>query len=114
MSLKKIEAIIRPDKLEAVVDKLSELGFSGLNFTEIQGHGRQKGMKELFRGREYDIKFIPKVKLEVVTTAEKAEKAVEAIISTASTGQIGDGKIFISDVADVIRVRTKERGEVAI
>ena len=114
MSMKKIEAIIRPDKLEVVVDKLNDAGYSGLNFTEIQGHGRQKGMKELFRGREYDIKFIPKVKLEIVTTADKVEKAVELIIATANTGQIGDGKIFISDVTDVIRVRTKERGEIAI
>lgn len=112
--MKKIEAIIRPDKLEAVVEKLSELGYSGLNYTEVQGHGRQKGMKELFRGREYEIKFIPKVKIEIVTGDDTAEKIIDAIIETAATGQIGDGKIFISKVDDVVRVRTKERGDVAI
>lgn len=112
--MKKIEAIIRPEKLEAVVDKLNELGYAGLNYTEVQGHGRQKGLKEIFRGREYDIKFIPKVKIEIVSKDEQVEKIVEAIVTTANTGQIGDGKIFISDVADVIRVRTRERGEAAI
>lgn len=112
--MKKIEAIIRPDKLEAVVDKLSELGYTGLHYTEVQGHGRQKGMKELFRGREYDIKFIPKIKIELVTSDDKSEKIIDAIVETAKTGQIGDGKIFVSDVKDVIRVRTKERGETAI
>jgi nitrogen regulatory protein P-II 1 len=112
--MKKIEAIIRPDKLEAVVEKLSELGYSGLNYTEVQGHGRQKGMKELFRGREYEIKFIPKIKIEIVTMDNTVEKIIDAIIATAATDQIGDGKIFITDVEDVIRVRTKERGEVAI
>jgi nitrogen regulatory protein P-II 1 len=112
--MKKIEAIIRPDKLEAVVDKLSELGYAGLNYVEVQGHGRQRGMKELFRGQEYDIRFIPKVKIEIVTSDEKAEDIIEAVIQTASTGQIGDGKIFVSDISDVVRVRTKERGETAI
>lgn len=112
--MKKIEAIIRPEKLDAVVDKLSELGFSGLNYTEVQGHGRQKGMKEIFRGREYDIKFIPKVRLEIVTADSQAETAISAIIETAGSGQIGDGKIFVSEVSDVIRVRTRERGEGAI
>lgn len=112
--MKKIEAIVRPERLEAVVDKLSELGFSGLNYTEVQGHGRQKGIKELFRGREYDIKFIPKVKIEVVISDAQVETAIEAILNTAGSGQIGDGKIFVSDIADVIRVRTRERGENAI
>ena len=112
--MKKIEAIIRPDKLEAVVEKLSDLGYSGLNYTEVQGHGRQKGMKELFRGREYDVKFIPKIKIEVVTSDGKAEDIIDAIVKTAGTGQIGDGKIFVTDITDVIRVRTKERGESAI
>lgn len=112
--MKKIEAIIRPDKLEAVVEKLSELGYSGLNYTEVQGHGRQKGMKELFRGREYEIKFIPKIKIEIVTNDNTSEKIIDAIVETAATGQIGDGKIFISKIEDVVRVRTKERGEVAI
>ncbi len=112
--MKKIEAIIRPDKVEAVVEKLSELGYSGLNYTEVQGHGRQKGMKELFRGREYEIKFIPKIKIELVTSDSTVEKIIDLIVNTAATGQIGDGKIFITNVEDVVRVRTKERGEVAI
>ena len=112
--MKKIEAIIRPEKLEAVVEKLGTLGYSGLHFTEVQGHGRQKGMKELFRGREYDIKFIPKIKIEIVTSDNKAEDVISAIIETANSGQIGDGKIFVSDITDVIRVRTKERGDAAI
>jgi nitrogen regulatory protein P-II 1 len=112
--MKKIEAILRPEKLEAVVDKLNELGYAGLNYAEVQGHGRQKGMKEIFRGREYDIKFIPKIKIEIVTKDSEVEKIVEVIIAVAGTGQIGDGKIFVSDILDVIRVRTKERGEAAI
>ena len=112
--MKKIEAIIRPEKLESVVDRLSELGYSGLNYIEVQGHGRQKGMKELFRGREYDIKFIPKIKIELVVPDDKVEGIIESIVQIASTGQIGDGKIFVSDVSDVIRVRTKERGNSAI
>lgn len=112
--MKKIEAIIRPEKLESVVDRLSELGYSGLNYSEIQGHGRQKGMKELFRGREYDIKFIPKRKVEIVVNDDLAEKVIDAVIQIASTGQIGDGKIFVIPVEEVIRVRTKERGEAAI
>ncbi len=112
--MKRIEAIIRPDKLEAIVEELSDLGYAGLNYTEVQGHGRQKGMKELFRGREYDIKFVPKIKIEVVSSDDKAEDIIDAIIKIAGTGQIGDGKIFISEITDVIRVRTKERGEIAI
>ncbi|NPV00265.1 MAG: P-II family nitrogen regulator [Brevinematales bacterium] len=112
--MKKIEAIIRPEKLEAVVDKLQDLGYPGLNITNIQGHGRQKGMKEIFRGREYDIKFIQKVKIELVVPDDKVEMIVDAIIDIAKTGAIGDGKIFLSDIADAIRVRTKERGDTAL
>lgn len=112
--MKKIEAIIRPEKLEAVVEKLNELGYSGLNYTEVQGHGRQKGMKELFRGREYENAFIPKIKIEIVTSDDKAEKLIDAILAAAKTGKIGDGKIFVSEVSEVIRVRTQERGETAI
>ncbi len=93
---------------------MSDLGYSGLNYIEVQGNGRQKGMKELFRGREYDVKFIPKIKIEIVTTDDKSEDIIDAIVKIAGTGQIGDGKIFITDIADVIRVRTKERGESAI
>ena len=112
--MKRIEAIIKPDKMEAVVEKLSQLGYTGLNFTEVQGHGRQKGMTEIFRGREYEIRFIPKIKLEIVTSDDKVEKVIETISKTANTGQIGDGKIFVSDISDVIRIRTGERGESAI
>ena len=112
--MKKIEVIIRPEKLEAVVDALVALGHAGMNVTEVRGHGRQKGMKELFRGREYEIHFIPKVKVEIVVKDELVEKAVETIVKTAKTGQIGDGKIFISDVLDAIRVRTGERGDLAV
>ncbi|OHD55058.1 MAG: transcriptional regulator [Spirochaetes bacterium GWF1_51_8] len=112
--MKKIEAIVRPEKLEAVVEKLQELGYPGLNITNIQGHGRQKGMKEIFRGREYDIKFVNKVKIELVVPDEKVEMILDAIIGIAQTGAIGDGKIFLYDIADAIRVRTKERGETAL
>jgi nitrogen regulatory protein P-II 1 len=112
--MKKIEAIIRPEKLEIVVEKLNELGHSGLHYTDIQGHGRQKGMKEIFRGREYDIKFIPKVKLEIVTVDGKVDQIIEAIINIASTGQIGDGKIFVLPVEEVVRIRTGERGPDAV
>jgi nitrogen regulatory protein P-II 1 len=112
--MKKIEAIIRPEKLDAVVEALEQLGHAGLNITEVKGHGRQRGMKEIFRGREYDIQYIPKIRVEIVIKEDRVEKAVEAIIKVAKTGQIGDGKIFISSVDDTIRVRTGERGEIAI
>jgi nitrogen regulatory protein P-II 1 len=112
--MKKIEAIIRPEKLEAVVEVLEGFGHSGMNITDVRGHGRQKGMKELFRGREYEVKFIPKAKVEIVLQDAVVEKAVNAIIAVAKTGQIGDGKIFVSDILDTIRVRTGERGENAI
>ncbi len=110
----KIEAIVRPEKLEPIVDRLSELGYPGLHYTDVQGHGRQKGMLELFRGREYEIKFVPKIKLEIVVADAKVEVIVEAISTIARTGQIGDGKIFLSPVADAMRVRTGERGEQAL
>jgi nitrogen regulatory protein P-II 1 len=109
--MKKIEAIIRPEKLEAVVSALESFGHIGLNIQDVKGHGRQKGMKELFRGQEYEIRFVPKVKLEIVIGDDKADKAVELILKTAQTGQIGDGKVFISDVLDAVRVRTAERGD---
>jgi nitrogen regulatory protein P-II 1 len=112
--MKKIEAIIRPEKLDAVVEVLEGIGHSGLNITEVKGHGRQRGMKEIFRGREYEVRFIPKMKIEIVIQNDTVEKAVDLIIKVAKTGQIGDGKIFISDVNDAIRVRTGERGETAI
>ncbi len=112
--MKRIEAIIRPEKLEAVVAALEAIGHSGMTATDVRGHGRQRGMKELFRGREYEVRFIPKVRIEIVVRDAFAEKAVEAIIATSKTGQIGDGKIFVSDIADAIRVRTGERGDQAV
>lgn len=112
--MKKIEAIVRPEKIDKLMEKLEELGYSGVTVSDVEGHGRQKGMKEIFRGREYDIKFIPKRKLEIVVKDEMAEKIIDAIVQVASTGQVGDGKIFVTPVLDVIRVRTKERGESAV
>jgi len=110
----KIEAIVRPESLEAVVDALSEIGHAGMNIADVRGHGRQKGMKELFRGREYENRFIPKMKIEIVVKDSLAAQAIEVIIAKARTGQIGDGKIFVSEVKDAIRVRTGERGEAAL
>ncbi len=110
----KIEAIVRPEKIDAIIEKLEELGHSGITKTEVEGHGRQKGIVEQFRGKEYRLTFIPKVKIEVVVKDIDSEKVIDAIIDTAYTGQIGDGKIFVSEVKDVIRVRTRERGEVTL
>lgn len=112
--MKKIEAIIRHYKLEDVKNALTEAGFSGLTVTEVRGFGRQRGHKETYRGAEYTVDFLPKVKLEVVLKDEDAAKAIEAITSVARTGQIGDGKIFIADLSDVVRIRTGETGEEAI
>ena len=112
--MKRVEAIVRPEKLEAVVEALESLGHAGMTVTDVRGHGRQKGMKELFRGREYEVRFIPKMKIEVVLRDDLVEKASATIIAVAKTGQIGDGKIFISDVRDAVRVRTGERGELAL
>ena len=112
--MKKIEAIIRPEKLDAIVEELGNLGHSGLNITEVKGHGRQRGIKEIFRGREYDIHYIPKIKIEIVLNDEQLENAITAILKVAKTGQIGDGKLFISEVTDAIRVRTGERGAAAV
>ncbi len=112
--MKKIEAIIKPFKLNEVKDKLIEIGIDGMTVSEVKGFGRQKGHKEIYRGAEYSIDFVPKVKLEIVTSDDLAEKAVEAIITAASTGSIGDGKIFISSIDEAIRIRTKEHGEEAL
>lgn len=112
--MKKVEAIIRPFKLEEVKEALIELGAKGMTITEVRGYGRQKGHKETYRGSEYRIEFVPKMKIEIVIEKEKLEKVVDAIIKTAKTGQIGDGKIFISDVEDVIRIRTEESGREAL
>lgn len=112
--MKKIEAVIKPFKLEEVREALSALGVSGLTVTEVKGFGRQKGHTELYRGAEYVVDFLPKVKIEVVVQAAMVDAAVEAIVKAAHTGKIGDGKIFITPVEQVIRIRTGETGESAI
>ena len=112
--MKKIEAIIKPFKLDEVKEALQEVGLQGITVLEAKGFGRQKGHTELYRGAEYVVDFLPKVKLEVVTTAEMLEKAVEAIQNAAKTGRIGDGKIFVSDISEVIRIRTGETGQEAV
>jgi nitrogen regulatory protein PII len=112
--MKKIEAIIRPFKLDEVKEALLEEGVHGMTITEIRGYGRQKGHKETYRGSEYQIEFVPKIKIEVIVDDNAAEKTVEAILRTAKTGQVGDGKIFISDISDVIRIRTDESGSSAL
>lgn len=112
--MKKIEAIIKPFKLDEVREALSELGVSGLTVTEVKGFGRQKGHTELYRGAEYVVDFLPKIKVEVVISAELLDTAVEAIVKAAHTGKIGDGKIFISTVEQVIRIRTGEINETAL
>jgi len=112
--MKKVEAIIKPHKLEDVKEALTAVGISGMSVTEIKGFGRQQGHTELYRGAEYVIDFIPKLKIEVVIPDELVEKVVEAIIKAANTGKIGDGKIFIIPVEDAIRIRTGERGDSAL
>jgi len=112
--MKKIEAVIKPFKLDEVREALSELGVSGLTVTEVKGFGRQKGHTELYRGAEYVVDFLPKVKVEVVVPDNLVEKAIEAIVKAARTGKIGDGKIFVVDVPQVVRIRTGETGEEAV
>lgn len=112
--MKKVEAIIKPFKLDDVRQALSEIGVTGMTATEVKGFGRQKGHTELYRGAEYVIDFLPKVKIEVVVTDELVEQSVEAITQAARTGKIGDGKIFVTDVQRVIRIRTGEEGDEAI
>ena len=112
--MKLIEAIIKPFKLDEVKDALNEIGIEGITVSEVKGFGRQKGHTELYRGAEYVVDFLPKVKIEVVMEDALVERAVEAIISAARTGRIGDGKIFVSSVEEAIRIRTGERGEDAI
>jgi len=112
--MKKIEAIVKPFKLDEVREALSEIGVSGLTVTEVKGFGRQKGHTELYRGAEYVVDFLPKVKVEVVVGDGLVEKAVDAIVNAARTGKIGDGKIFVLDVAQVVRIRTGETGEDAV
>ena len=110
----KIEAIIQPSKLDAVKDALLEVGIEGMTILEARGHGRQKGHTEFYRGREYTVDLLPKVKIEMVVLDEMKEKAIDAIGSAARTGRIGDGKIFVSRVEEAIRIRNDERGETAL
>lgn len=112
--MKKIEAIIRPFKLDDVREALNEIGVRGMTLSEVKGYGRQKGHTELYRGSEYKIDFLPKIKLEIIAREEMVDKIVTTIIRVAKTGQVGDGKIFVYPVEDVIRVRTEESGEDAI
>ena len=112
--MKKIEAVIKPFRLDEVKNKLTSVGITGMTVSEVKGFGRQKGHTELYRGAEYTVDFLPKVKIEVLVTDELAPKAIEAILESANTGKIGDGKIFVSSVDEVVRIRTNERGEDAI
>jgi nitrogen regulatory protein P-II 1 len=112
--MKKIESVIRPHLLDAVKSALQEAGLLGMTVTEVRGYGRQKGHTETYRGSEYKVEFIPKVKIEIVVPDEMVDHAVDAILATAKTGKFGDGKIFVLPVEDVIRVRTGERGELAL
>ena len=112
--MKKIEAVIKPFKLDEVREALSEIGISGLTVTEVKGFGRQKGHTELYRGAEYVVDFLPKIKIEIVVASENVDAAIEAIIKAARTGKIGDGKIFVTTVEQVVRIRTGETNEAAI
>ena len=112
--MKKIEAIIKPFKLDEVREALSEVGITGLTVTEVKGFGRQKGHTELYRGAEYVVDFLPKIKIEIVVNSEHAEAAIDAIIKAARTGKIGDGKIFVMPVEHVVRIRTGETNEAAV
>ena len=112
--MKKIEAIIKPFKMDDVREALSEVGVNGMTVTEVKGFGRQKGHTELYRGAEYNVDFLPKVKVELIVADEQVERCIEAIMKTAQTGKIGDGKIFVYEVQRVIRIRTGEENEDAV
>jgi nitrogen regulatory protein P-II 1 len=112
--MQKIEAIIQPSRLDAVKEALIEIGVEGITILEARGHGRQKGHTEFYRGREYTVDLLPKVKVELVVHDEAAEKVIQAILTTARTGHIGDGKIFVSRIDEAIRIRNDERGETAL
>jgi nitrogen regulatory protein PII len=112
--MKKIEAIIKPFKLEEVKDALAEIGIEGMTVTEVKGFGRQKGHTEIYRGSEYTVDFLPKLKIEIVVNDGAAESAVGAMIKAAKTGKIGDGKIFVSEIEQAVRIRTEEKGEQAL
>jgi nitrogen regulatory protein P-II 1 len=110
----KIEAVLQPSKLDAVKDALIEIGISGMTITDVRGHGRQKGHTELYRGREYSVDLLPKVKVELVVVDDLVDKAVQVIVDAAKTGKIGDGKIFVTRVDEAVRIRNNERGESAL
>ncbi len=112
--MKKIEAIVQPSRMESVKEALVELGISGMTISEVRGHGRQKGHTEVYRGNEYTVDLLPKMKFEIVLPDAMLDTAIEAILRSAKTGKIGDGKIFVSTVEDAIRIRNLERGEKAI
>jgi nitrogen regulatory protein PII len=112
--MKKIEAIIKPFKLEEVKDALGEVGIEGMTVTEVKGFGRQKGHTEIYRGSEYTVDFLPKIKLELVLPDSQVDTAVSTIVKTAKTGKIGDGKVFVTTIDDAVRIRTEERGELAV
>jgi nitrogen regulatory protein P-II 1 len=112
--MKKLEAVVRPHLLDAVKAALQEVGVAGMTIGEVRGFGRQKGHTETYRGSEYKVEFLPKIKIEIVLPDELVEKAVEAVLATAKTGKFGDGKIFIYTLSDVVRIRTAERGEDAL
>jgi nitrogen regulatory protein PII len=112
--VKKIEAVVKPFKVEAVKNALTEIGVEGMTVSEVKGFGRQKGHTEIYRGTEYTVDFLPKVKFEVVVADERSERAVEAILHSAKTGKIGDGKIFVTEVEQAVRIRTDERGPDAL
>ena len=114
VDMKKIEAIIKPFKVEEVKDALMEVGVEGMTITEVRGFGRQKGHTELYRGSDYTVDFLPKVKIEVVVPDDRAEAAVTALVNSARTGKIGDGKIFVASIEEAVRIRTDERGEPAL
>ena len=112
--MKKIEAIIKPFKLEEVKDALGEIGVEGMTVTEVKGFGRQKGHTEIYRGSEYTVDFLPKIKMEIVLPDEKLDEAVAVIVKAAKTGKIGDGKVFVSNIEEAVRIRTDEKGAQAV
>jgi len=112
--MKKIEAIIQPFKLDEVKEALKAIGIDGMTISEVRGHGRQKGHKEVYRGQEYNVDLLPKVKMEMVVSAARADEVIQTLAGAARTGKIGDGKIFVYDVAEVIRIRNNDRGESAL
>ena len=112
--MKKIEAIVKPFKLEEVKDALGDVGITGMTVSEVKGFGRQKGHTEIYRGSEYTVDFLPKIKIEMVLPDAQADQAVNVIVKSARTGKIGDGKVFVSEIEDAIRIRTEEKGELAV